>query len=75
MRPWVLHLTLAFLVLVLTVAGGAVLWWNRAHLTTPLLVFSGCSFLLAIALALPTNFKTVVDTVASAKLPKLGGTP
>jgi hypothetical protein len=69
------HVALAFLVLVLTAAGGAVLWWNRAHLTTPLLVFSGSSLLLAVALALPTNFKTVVDIVSSAKLPKIGGTP
>jgi len=69
------HVALVFFVLVFTIAGGAVLWWNRAHITTPVLVFSGCLFLAAVALALPTNFKTAVDTVSSAKLPKLGGTP
>jgi uncharacterized membrane protein len=69
------HVALAFLVLVLTIAGGAVLWWNRAHVTTPVLVFSGCSFIVAVGLAFPTNLKAALEAIGSAKVPKIGGTP
>lgn len=69
---------LAFLVAVLTLAGLAVLVRViRLGCTpsTPLLVFVGAAFVFAIGLALPIQFKDLVSTISSAKIPKIGDMP
>lgn len=69
---------LAFFVLVLIAAAGAVLYrvaTGGCSASPWPLGFAGGALLLAIGLAVPMRFKGLVDTVSSAKLPKLGGTP
>lgn len=72
------HVAMVFFILALVAAAGVILWrissggcatngWN--------LGFAGGALLLAVGLALPTDLKTVLDTVSSAKLPKIGGAP
>lgn len=67
--------TLAFLVGVLTLAGLAVLVRVvRLGCTpsTPLLVFVGVAFVLAVGLAVPMQFKELLSTISSAHIPKIG---
>lgn len=40
--------------------GGVIVWYNRTALTIPLLTAALVCFLLALALAIPANFKEIV---------------
>jgi hypothetical protein len=50
--------------LILLLFAGIVVWSNRTALTMPLLVFAGACIAIAFALAIPSDFKQAIASVA-----------
>lgn len=58
------HVALLLAAMICAGAGGGVLIYNLKSPTTPVLIFSGSFFTLAVALAVPADFKSILQTCA-----------
>lgn len=54
------HALALLFALALFAVGGVIIWYNRTALTLTLLGAAGACFVVAMALAIPTDFKKVV---------------
>jgi len=59
------HALALFAAIILLVFAAIVVWSNRTALTMPLLIFAGCCIALAFALAIPSDFKAALRSVAA----------
>lgn len=69
------HVVAFFLVVVLLIFAGVVLWSNRTALTIAHLSFVSVALAVACAIAIPTDFKNACQTIAPYVPMVRGGAP
>lgn len=69
------HALALFAALILIGFAGVIVWFNRTALTIPLLSFAGGAIALAFLIAIPSDFKAAISSLAPYIPTVRGGQP
>ncbi|HEY9466487.1 MAG TPA: hypothetical protein VIR54_25500 [Vicinamibacterales bacterium] len=69
------HVAAIVAALTLVAFAGVIVWYNRTALTAPLLIAAGSCLVLALALAIPSDFRAALASVAPYVPMMRGGNP